>query len=285
MKFDQDNKKGFIKSLITLGISIVLLLLNIPGFLNFIRGPLSFVYEPITFGGSRIGVEISDTLKIFSEIGELRSEVNRLEVDNTTLKSKVDYISVISQENEALRDELELGSKEDVKVLAKVVKGMESDVLHLNIGSSDNVSKGDIVYYGNIYIGSVVSVGEYGSTVSLPQARTSHLQVMVVLDHDISMVGVDDIESELSAIVKLDGIAVGMSNLIQIENVLTDSGVEVGDIVIVNDKEVGEYLLLGTVGSIDFDPAATTSLINLVPYINYNELETVFVSVKGGIDD
>jgi cell shape-determining protein MreC len=71
----------------------------------------------------------------------------------------------------------------------------------------------------------------------------------------------------------------GSSDGIRIENIGMNSGVENGDIVVVNDSKVGENLVLGTVVGLSEDPATTTRTGYVSPAVDYYDLTNVFIRI------
>jgi len=74
----------------------------------------------------------------------------------------------------------------------------------------------------------------------------------------------------------------GVGNHISIENISTTSSVKEGDIVITNDSKVGQYLVVGRLSNLSSNPAETSRSGTVTPFVEYSDLMTVFVALKGG---
>jgi len=72
----------------------------------------------------------------------------------------------------------------------------------------------------------------------------------------------------------------GSSDGIKIENIGMNSGVEDGDVVIVNDSKVKDNLVLGHIVGLSKDPATTTRTGYVSPTIDFYDLLNVFVRLK-----
>jgi cell shape-determining protein MreC len=133
----------------------------------------------------------------------------------------------------------------------------------------DDVRKGDIAVLGEAFVGIVVETGQYNSKIRLPISKSSFLEAYILPSNSGS-----------SQKILSRAVVSGSSDGIRIENIGMNSGVENGDIVIVNDEKVGDNLVLGTVVGLSEDPATTTRTGYVSPAIDYFDLINIFLRVK-----
>ena len=157
--------------------------------------------------------------------------------------------------------------------MAKVLNGEEYDFLRINKGESSGVVVGDVVTLGNMFVGIVTGVDRESSLVRLATNRSSNLEVIVVKK------GVEEgkVREDISVLAR--GVVNGSADGIRIENIAMDADISNGDVVVVNDSKVGEYLILGYLVGLSENPAATSRTGYVSSIVDYNRLVTVFVRV------
>ncbi len=272
MFFGTDNNNESNKNwlLIPFGllVSILILFLNGLGWLNGIKSVTSYVLDPIYVTSSGLALRVDGFFTTLASISDFRSEYNEMklqiaeyEVDNLAYQA-------IENENIDLKTQLELGNRDYKYLQSKVLSHIQRDYLIANIGIRDGVKKGSIVTLGESLIGIVIEVNQYTSKVRLPISKSSFLEGYVLSS-----------DKELTHRILSRAVISGSSDGIRIENIGMNSGVENGDIVVVNDSKVGENLILGTVVGLSEDPATTTRNGYVSPSVDYYDLVNIFVRI------
>jgi hypothetical protein len=72
----------------------------------------------------------------------------------------------------------------------------------------------------------------------------------------------------------------GTAEGIKVENILMNADIENGDIVVINDERVGEYLILGYLVNLSDNPATTSRYGYVSTLVDYDDLMTVFVKLN-----
>jgi cell shape-determining protein MreC len=272
MFFDTANNKGNNKEwlLIPFGflISIIILFLNSLGWLNGIKLATSYILDPIYVTSSNLAGGVERFFTTLVSISDFRSEYNEMKLQ--IAEYEVDNLAYQTLENENLdlKTQLELGNKEYKYIQGKVLNHIQKDYIIINTGTRDGVNKGDIAVLGESLLGIIIEVNQYTSKVRLPISKSNFLEGYVLSS-----------EEEVDQRVLSRAVISGSSDGIRIENIGMNSGVENGDIVIVNDSKVGENLILGTVVGLSEDPATTTRNGYVSPAVDYYDLVNVFVRI------
>ncbi len=264
------GEKKYILPITMIVVSFFLVVLDNIGGLNFLRNGVSMFFEPISYISNKGGYSVSKYFDTFVRFSEYNKEFNDMKV--ALLESEIENssYSLLIEENESLKKQLGIDSNEGEYILAKTLSDDDSNFLKINRGLKDCVKEGSVVSLGNMFVGLVVEVDNRGALVKLPTSKSSYLEVIVLKAEDIG----SDMRNVLSR-----GVVVGASDGIRIENIPMDAKVEDGDIVVVSDSKVGNYLVLGSLVSLSQNPAATSRFGYVSPFADYDGLMTVFVRV------
>jgi hypothetical protein len=122
-----------------------------------------------------------------------------------------------------------------------------------------------------MFVGLVVKSDEEGSLVRLPTSKSSNLEVVVVTG------GIEEARVAQSVDILTRGVANGSPDGIRVENMSMEADLKNGDVVVVNDSKVGEYLVLGYLVGLSENPAATSRSGYISTIVDYDKLVTVFV--------
>ena len=259
-----------------IAIVLMLLLIFLDGtkVLQPLRTGVSFLFQPISVDGSDLGSKINKKFGIIAQISKFQKEFNQMKLDMYGKDVNNSYFVVLQEERDALQKQLDLGNKENKYLMAKVLGGERTKSLRLNKGKSDGVNVGDAVSLGNLFLGVVDRVDEYSSKVMLPTAKGSSYEVF------ITKVGVEQ------GAVKKDGVQVlskaviqGAGDHIRIENISTNSNVEDGDVVVISDPKVGDYLVVGKVVGLSSNPAETSRSGRVEMMLDSRYLMSVFINI------
>lgn len=266
----QKNESTFLLPFVAIGISIFLLVAGNLGGLNFLRKGISFIFEPMAYSSTSAGMSVSKYFETFSQFSDFNVEFNDLKTEILEKDIQNSQYAILLEENEALKEQVGLKDIESEYVMSKILSGGDVDSLRINVGSKDGVKVGNVASVRQMYIGIVISVDERGSLVRLPTSRSSHLKVVIVDG------GAKDIEK---ASVLSRAVVSGSPEGIKIENVLMNADIEDGDIVVVNDDKVGNYLVLGYLVNLSDNPATSSRFGYVSSLADYDDLMTVFVQV------
>jgi cell shape-determining protein MreC len=255
-------------------LGIGLLLLDFLGAVSFLRTGISFAMDPVAYQGSVGGQVVREYLETFVKLNEFREEYNELTIQLYEQEVESSFYAVLKEENEALKKQISLGDSDQKYVMAKILGKMEGDSLRINRGEKDGVAVGDVVVQGNMYIGLVVGVDWQGSIVRLPTNKASNLEVVIVGGDLDELRKMDNIQ------ILTKGIVRGTAEGIKIENMSMNVSLRNGDVVVVNDPRVGQYLVLGCLVGLSENPAATSRSGYVSPILDYDKLITVFVKTE-----
>ena len=259
-----------------IAIVVMLLLIFLDGtkVLQPLRAGVSFLFQPISVDGSDLGSKINKKFGIIAQISKFQKEFNQMKLDMYEKDVNNSYFVVLQEERDVLQKQLDLGNKENKYLMAKVLGEERTKSLRLNKGNSDGVNVGDAVSLGNLFLGVVDRVDEYSSKVMLPTVKGSSYEVF------ITKVGVE------KSVVRKGGVQIlskaviqGAGDHIRIENISTTSNVEDGDVVVISDPKVGDYLVVGKVVGLSSNPAETSRSGRVEMMLDRRYLMSVFINI------
>jgi cell shape-determining protein MreC len=170
-----------------------------------------------------------------------------------------------------LKKQITLGDLDQNYVLAKVLGGVENNFIRVNQGQREGVVVGDVVVLGNMYVGIVVRVDSEGSLVRLPTNKASNLEIVVVKEQ----IKQEQLTENPAILTK--GVVKGSVDGLRVENMSMNAPLQNGDVVVVNDVRVGQYLVVGYLVGLSENPAATSRSGYVLPILDYEKLITVFI--------
>lgn len=262
----------FLALLVGVLLGVGFFLLDSLGGLSFVRSGVSFAMDPVAYHGNALGSGIREYLETFVQLNEFREEYNELSIKVYEQEIESAFLSVLKEENESLRKQISLGDLDSNYSMAKTLGLVENDLLRINRGQRDGIAVGDVALLGNMYVGIVVTADEQGSLIRLPTNSASSLEVVVV-SGDFTEVT----SSEESIEILTKGVVKGSADGIRIENMSMNVSLSNGDVVVVNDPRVGQYLVLGHLVALSDNPAATSRSGYVSPIVDYDRLVTIFV--------
>lgn len=163
MKFFK-NKFFIILLSIAVFAAILTATLSIMNVTDPIKDLANTVATPFRALGNTIKESFEGYSKYFSTINKLESENNALESEIDLLESQLADANAIREENERLRDYLEIKKTyPDFKIIEALVVSRESEnltsIFTLNKGKRDGVKLGMPILVGDGLVGSVCEVG------------------------------------------------------------------------------------------------------------------------------
>lgn len=204
--------------------------------------------------------------KFFKEIrhfsywktGDLK--IRNLEQRNRELLVEASQADTLRIENKTLREQLGILPDIKKKYLTARVIGLKDGLL-INKGTRDNIKVGWPVLYKDFLIGVIESVSPYNA------------KVKILLDSDFKIEAYDQ-ETLAKGVVKGQ-----FDNSFLFDNVLQTDNLNLGDIIVTSGEnlKVPENLLIGKVVEIKKKEADVFQKAILESFINYKELEYVFL--------
>ncbi|MBD3329427.1 hypothetical protein GF357_02940 [Candidatus Dojkabacteria bacterium] len=237
----------------------------------------------MSYIGSQMSYGVNGFVGSIRAVGQLQKKYNELLLENISLKTQLALVKKYYDENEALRRQLNLGNTEADLLLAEII-GVDQytgqDHIILNKGERDGVKEGQTVVLGNVYIGLVTDTEEQYCKVRVPRSGESYLKVKVV-PIELDSVMVEEMQQDMIGGISkyADGVAIGSSTGIKVENVAVTYPLAEGQSVIVADEKVSDWLFLGSVTEVSEGPASTSKSCYIKRPINSSELKFVYIQL------
>jgi rod shape-determining protein MreC len=250
-------------------VSVFVLILGLLDFLNPLRAAFQKFTTPVQYGLRSGAMGLKDSYQLFSNVNNIRQENLSLMKENQELKGEIVDLKKADEENKLLRYQLELKNKDyfDEELLLALVMGNPEDTtgtsLMIDKGTRQGVEVGDNVVVGNFLVGIVSRVSEERSVVDL------------IISPEVSMTVIN-----VEGANKAEGIASGnLGTSVQVEKLLPNDRVEVGDIFLTSGRD-GRFipgLVVGEVADVIFESADPLKSADLEPMILFSRLDKVFV--------
>lgn len=229
-------------------------------------GPLyswgNYVLKPIQYWVGRSVDGLGNVVSTVLEVGNLRNKNNELRVKNAELKAELSKYSEIEKENEALRKQVDIEDADKMKLKMVRILGIDRNGLAehviIDAGEDEDVSIGDVIIIGDIYLGEVRNVYKSTSKVRLITNQNSNV---VAIDQETGAKGL---------------VRGGLSGIV-IEEVLENEELNVGDRVVAWSDDVPSGLFIGEITKVENQPTSSTKKAFLDSGINIEELGYVFV--------
>ena len=256
----------FEKKILILVIGI-LLILSLNFFSKEVKGFFYSVSLPIQKSFWVMGNKTScffgaifEAENLKKENQELRLKLQELLAENVSLKD-------IKNENQTLRESLQIGLPKDFElILAQVIgKDVSQDTLLLDKGSRDGVSPDmPVITQQKVLLGRISEVYEKFSRVSLISNKNSSFDAEIP-------------DMNISGVVRGQG-----SSKLALEFILQDKEVKEGDLV-VSSSLGGIYpsgLLVGLVKDVEKSDVESFQRTGISPFFNIGELEKIFIIIN-----
>ncbi len=177
MKFSLKKRRLLIIILIA---ALAIFLLNI-----FQKDVRSFFYSmssPVQKVLWQAGDKTSDFLESIIKAGDLKNEMNELEVKNQELLAQVVILEELKKENKILREALEIELQKDFKlILSQIIsKDISQDFILIDKGSKDGISEDmPVVIQQRVLVGKISGVYENFSKVMLISNKESSFDAKI----------------------------------------------------------------------------------------------------------
>lgn len=276
------NTKKILFIVKLLGVGLIFLILN-----YFILGQwlvtlFSLYTEPVSYWVGGRTSDIVDKVDLVSNFVLLQEQNNQLRVEVAQLEAQNAVVQLLLEENRLLSQQLVLGEKDADILQASVLHDCNVDGVErliINRGKVDGVKVGDSVIIGNVYVGSISKVLNQSSEVRTPYSRESFLHVLIS-KKDLSALSIDELRNlSQSKVQFIEGVGVGHKLRIDVENILVDQDVNQGDWVLVDDSQLSEYYVLGSVSKVDLLGTDVSQTVTVSPVYNFSKLKFVFVKL------
>jgi rod shape-determining protein MreC len=213
-----------------------------------------------------IGKDISNKLNFLKSIRNLQEDNRRLTKENYNLLGQLAVLKDEKQENEKLREQLNLAPRIKFNLEASLVIGQDPQKLGnwllIDKGSSNGIEEGmPVIAYEGILIGKIKEVTASSAQVEL-------------LSYATSAVNAVDLETEAKGIIRGEyGLGIIMDMISQKDLV------NKGDTIVTSGlgSDIPRGLLIGEVQEINPSPDKLFQQAAIMPKIKYSDLELIFV--------
>lgn len=247
---------------------------------NGISSSVSTVVSPLQKIVYNINSRVKETVDFFLNFSEVKLENEELKKKNTKLANELIEYESLKDEVERLREALNFTeSKNNYKYVGVNIIGYSgnslSDGYIIDKGSNDGIDKNMVVVSSKGLVGKVTKVS---SNFAIVQS---------ILNENIAVAVMDQQTREAT------GVLQGLSdkkdnNMPVVYNLPINSDVKEGDIIITSGlgKIYPKEIPVGTVVSVEEDNVKVMKSAVVEPFVNFNELEELFVVIpNSNIDE
>lgn len=252
--------------LASVAVCIVVILLY-RGWLDPIRDITLKTTGPVARISADIVIGAAGTVRSFFRIGTLSRTVRNLEEENASLYARISQLSGLHEENQDLREELELLPRETFALLSADVIGRSIDAMHevlfINRGTSDGIQPDmPVIAHEGAVVGKIHEVTSSTASIILITDPSSRVAARIQESNDAQ------------------GVVRGMRGLdVVMESVPRTAEVSAGSFIVTTGED-GIYppdLFIGTVRSIDTAELEIFQTIQVAPKTNFYRLRVVSV--------
>jgi len=274
------TKNGIIVLAVITGIAVLLCLISaISSGTGFLHNAFGVVTAPFRSAGGAITQWVGDVGDYFASIEELQEENAQLRRDNAQLQEALRQAQMDSEENERLRQLLDLRQQrrdflfESAKVVSRSASNWASDMT-LNKGTSAGIAIGDcVVNEEGFLVGVITDAGLNWSTVTTILDTSSQLGATVFRTGE--------------ATVACGDLALMHKGQLKLSYLADESGLINGDLIVTSG--LGGYypsqLVIGAVEEIRTDDNGLTKYAVLTPMVQPDTLVQVFVITSFDIEE
>lgn len=247
---------------------------------NGISSSVSTVVSPLQKIVYNINSRVKETVDFFLNFSEVKLENEELKEKNTKLANELIEYESLKDEVERLREALNFTeSKNNYNYVGVNIIGYSgsslSDGYIIDKGSNDGIDKNMVVVSSKGLVGKVTKVA---SNFAIVQS---------ILNENIAVAVMDQQTREAT------GVLQGLSdkkdnNMTVVYNLPISSDVKEGDIIITSGlgKIYPKEIPVGTVVSVEEDNVRVMKSAVVEPFVNFNELEELFVVIpNSNIDE
>lgn len=187
------------------------------------------------------------------------AEIEKLKKQEQELAALTVSLKVLTEENQALRHQLEAPLPPSTKFLPAKTIGL-SRYLMIDKGEEDGVSVGMTVVVGNRLVGRIISISQKTAQIVLPRDPDAKIPARTLKTG-------------------ANGLVVGEFNTkVILDKVLQAESLEVGDLVVtIGDDNYGRDLLIGKIEKVEKREVQPFQRAEVRPLLDYQKLADVFV--------
>ena len=242
---------------------------------TFLEKGLRIVASPFQNGFHAISNVFDDIGVYFSDKKTLEAENTKLQQDVDALQYQIARLEEIELENARLKELLAYKDANKAVYqlqLAETIAKKNNNLQYMitiNKGSDDGVKAGMTVMNHHGLIGRVSSVLSGSS------------EVLLLPDHESAVGARVKSTREALGVVKGDGTSTGNLQMVHLQH---DAEITEGDVIITSglDTVYPEGVPIGMVTSIRQDANGLTKTAYITPYVNFLQLEEVFILMNSG---
>ena len=236
--------------------------------LRIAASPFQSSFHAIHNGIDGIGSYFADKKALEAENKKLREQVDALhhqvarleetQLENIRLKELLDY-----KEGMDKAYQLQLA-----ETIAKKNNNLQY-MITINKGSEDGVKAGMTV------------MNHYGLIGRVSSVLSGNCEVLLLPDHESAVGARVKSTREALGVVKGDGTSTGNLQMVHLQH---DAAILEGDVIITSglDTVYPEGIPIGVVASIQYDANGLTKTAYITPYVNFFQLEEVFILMNSG---
>lgn len=244
-----------------LTISILLIILDYFGQINFIKAPADNIIKPIkkTIYSTNLAlINFRSIILQYPHMGNMQKQLDEMKKNNDELSLKA---GLLQEENNKLRKQLEAPLPSSYGFIPAQVVGV-SRYMELASGAKENIAVGMSVIDGSVLIGKVISV-------------TSDRSLVRLVSDPETVVPVRTSRGGAGVITGQAGGGISLTKILQKVPLFLD------DLVVTSGEEnFPPNLLIGKVGYIVADDTSPYKQAKVNAEVNYNTLTTVFVIIS-----
>ncbi len=200
----------------------------------------------------------------------LAKENTTLRLENLSLKRKISQLQELKQENQSLREALNLELEKDFDLLAAQIisKDPFNDAIFIDKGNADGLKNGwALISPQRILLGKITEVFENFSRVVLISDKS------VSFDAEVKKISAENSE-------KIRGVAKGEgNNRLSFDLIPQEAVIEIGDKVITSSPSNAfpGGILAGEIEGINFSDVRPFRSAKIKPLFKISELKTIFI--------
>ncbi len=255
-----------IKVVIILAACVLLVFFNPKGFFNPIRGGILEIIYPFQKTFYLLSQKVRIATGFLSSISDLKKENEKLTSENNALSSEIIFLKDTKNENDNLREQLNLIPREKFKLEASFVIGSDpqrsGSWIMIDKGNPAGIEEGmPVIVSEGILVGKVAEV--YGNTAKVD-----------LLTNSSSIINAVDIETEAKGVVRGEYGLGALLDMVAQTDVLNG-----GDTIATSGLggDVPAGLLIGKIQEIRVTQDRLFQQAIIMPRVKYADLDVVFV--------
>lgn len=236
--------------------------LDATGISRFPSTMINRLMRPMQIGMYKTRLDFENFVATLVDIKNLRQNGEKLAVRNAALTAENAVLKKFKEENTVLKSQLGFKTAKQSLIPASIIgvdpKFLNSQLL-LDVGSRDQVRKGDIVVFQNILLGRISAVNDTSSTLTL------------LSDPDTKIPAITD--AGVEGLLKGD-----FGNTVKLSKVPIDQNLRIGQMIFTSGQaSFPKNLVLGKVGDIEKNPSEIFQQSQVVPLVAAKDLKIVFI--------